>query len=483
MYKKILCALGVFLFFSILSLNTFADVREDFEQAGVYIDAGQYEEAEAIYEGIYERVSDVNNLLDNLPEGWDVSEQLLGIAEFYRGAEEYASAKRIYEYLIETWPESNEIAFAKGNLAETNIMLRSSEICSEIVEGNIEQAASDVNDLLSTLPEGEDFSGVLTGIADCYRGEDEYNLARQLYQHVLDNWPECEDAHLAKVGLIESNIRAGNIKQADRDVNDLITNPPADMNLPDTLRIIADTYLQEDRTTQARELYINAVNSVPEGKQDIASWVNLVKSNLKLKDVNGYAASYEKLIADFNDHPELAAGLQEIGILCLDLQQEQEAAQVLQRVSEEALENEGEDAVFQSRLSLILKYICTEEDTRAQTAIDGFIADFRGRSDFGQSIAKIIKAYFMKVFYAHGTATRRDWVQPTVTWEKAQAADEEFFCDDPEVYFYIGCCYYRLGEYESALVYLKSVPYNWPESRWVNDAEYNLAKVEEKLAQ
>jgi len=115
--------------------------------------------------------------------------------------------------------------------------------------------------------------------------------------------------------------------------------------------------------------------------------------------------------------------------------------------------------------------------------IDGFIGDFKGRPEFNQSIAKIIKAYFMKVFYAHGTSTPRDWIQPVVTWEKVTTADKEFFCDDPEVYFFIGCCYGRLGEYESARVYLKSVLYNWPESNWYDDAQYNLDEVEKELAQ
>jgi len=105
MFKKILCAISVLFLFSVFAVNAFAEIQEEIEQAGLYIDAGQYEKAETIYEGIQESVSDVNNLLYNLPEGRDVSGQLLGIADFYRGADEYASAKKIYEYVIETWPE------------------------------------------------------------------------------------------------------------------------------------------------------------------------------------------------------------------------------------------------------------------------------------------------------------------------------------------------------------------------------------------
>jgi len=300
---------------------------------------------------------------------------------------------------------------------------------------------------------------------------------------VLDRWPEREEATLARSGLIQCAIVEGNIKQAERDVNDLLIELPEDMNLPETLKIIADTYLQEDRTRQARELYIDAVNSVPEGEGNIWSQVNLVKSNLKLEDVNGYSGSYEKLIADFNDHPKLAAGLQEIGILCLDLQQEQEAGQVLQRASEEALENEGEDAVFQSRLSLILKYICTEEDTEAQAVIDGFIGDFKGRPEFSKAVATIMETYEMKVFYRsiRGEVRTRYWVQPTVTWEKVTTADKEFFCDDAGLYYFIGVCYYQLEEYDVATTYLHSVAYNWPDEKLGKDAKAFIKDQPEKL--
>jgi len=505
MHRKCLHTLKVTVLLVFLCSPAYANTPE-LDQAMNYINQEQFEEAAAIYNSllgnqpdketeilalgglividIYQGNTEIaaasaEQLIADNPANEIVSSAVFDIAYAFLNVSEPNESRQYYLYIVDNWPECEDAIPAEFGL-----------IRCDISSGNIQEADTALDNLILNLPAGEDFSAQLTDTAGAYQEAGLYDSARALYEKVLNTWPDSEDAVLAATYVIASDIRLGNVQDANAVIENLLGECYKYKDDPNLLIEISEAFQDIDNYASAKQVYQLMLDSWPDSEDTVTGLplqerfqvhVNLVESNIRLADANSYSSSYSKLIEDFNDYQGLPKGLHEIGVVHLDMQQDDKAAEVFQLASDKALILGGENALFQNRLSLILKYICTEEDTQAQAVIDTFITDFKAHPEFSEAVAGIIEGYFMKVFYARGTAEQRDWVQPVVTWEKALAAVEDFYCDAPAAYYFVGCCYYRLFDYESALIYYQTIPFNWPDSSWTDDARAMIKKVQEKL--
>lgn len=434
MFKKALIISVVFLFLGIavflgMTEQPLVDAVAQLEQARIFIDKEQYEQAKAIYNSLLANPPDTDTqalalgglIVIDVYEGnvevatssadefmFDYfSDETISSGEFYIAdafcsdiADAFCSignadkAKELFTYILETYP-------SLGLLAKVGL------IKADIVLGNIEQADSDVDNLLSVLPAGQDISGPLMGIADYYRGEEVYDSARRVYESVIDTWPECEEARLARSGLIQSNIMLGNMEQANSDVNDLLSSLPAGQDFSAPLMETADYYIEADKYDLNRKLYQFATDNWPDGEYTVWSQAGAARYYISVGDDLNAQAAIDKAIADFNDHsylPELL--LQSGGQYCIRAFQD---------------ENKGRDA--------------------------------EAEENFTKAI---------------------------IVWERI--IHELPSCGtSPEAYRLAAICYRRLGEYEKAIDYCRRILDNWPDYQYAWHAKFLIRRCLEEL--
>jgi len=120
----------------------------------------------------------------------------------------------------------------------------------------------------------------------CFRISEEYNSARRLYQFVLDSWPECEDARLARSGLIQCEIDRGNIEQAEMELDVLLSALPAGEDFSGSLYDIAGSYFAAREYASARWLYEFVIDSWPEAEDTPSAKGGVIRSNLMLGNID-----------------------------------------------------------------------------------------------------------------------------------------------------------------------------------------------------
>ena len=129
----------------------------------------------------------------------------------------------------------------------------------------------------------------------------------------------------------------------------------------------------------------------------------------------------------------------------------------------------------------ILLYISMGDDPNAERAIDGLIADFSDNPDLAAVISNVEEGYYIRLLSTESWV-RENYIYPVALWEKVLAKFPDFFYNSSDLYYFIGCCYYQLGEYENAGEYYAIVLENWPDQKWAFGAERLIESCFERAA-
>jgi len=323
MFKKVFFkSLFVFAFvLSWMSVECLADVAAQLEQATTYIEENQFEQATAIYESILSSqpdkktevlarggliVADIHRgkietaetavvkLINDYSDTITVSEAAFDIAQAFGSVGKWEKASELYQYILDTWPSSEDFAPAKTGVVKSNIML-----------GNIDEADSDVEKLISDLPEHERIIGGLRDIADCYRNAGKYNRARTLYRYILDNWPESEEVIFSQSGLASSYIALGESEAAEAAIEKLLAEFSGREETAGIVNEIGEQYFMLQKYERAIQLYQYALFTWPDSDVAIWSQSGVGASYAALGNDAAAKAAMEKLLTAFSGHPEL----------------------------------------------------------------------------------------------------------------------------------------------------------------------------------
>jgi len=127
-------------------------------------------------------------------------------------------------------------------------------------------------------------------------------------------------------------------------------------------------------------------------------------------------------------------------------------------------DNLPEEYVILSRGRLIMLDIGLGNEANAQAALDSLIADFNDHPALPAAISNIEGAYYIRILAAESWL-RENYLHPVEIWEKVMTKFPDFFHDDPDLYYFIACCYYQLAEYDNAIEYYIMVLDNWPDHK------------------
>jgi TolA-binding protein len=158
--------------------------------------------------------------------------------------------------------------------------------------------------------EHKDIAKAVNKAADHYRWTAKYEKAKQLYQYVVDNWPQAEYAIWSQKSLAVSNMRLGDDPNADAAIEKLLTDYSEHKQIANAVNMLADECTMLNRFDKAFELYQYVIDHRPEDDSARQSEMEIAQTNVLslIKSGNDAAAkqALDSLIADFNDHPKFS---------------------------------------------------------------------------------------------------------------------------------------------------------------------------------
>jgi len=469
MVKKVFLAVLVVsaLVFSRLG----ADSVTELEQAEKYQRDGNYEQAEATYKSIVTGHPGTDDALEaqakliilyvsryKLPEAEKACQELVtnfsrhenlagavnNIADEYCDLGKYDKAKQLWQYVLDNWPQNDEAMRSQQGVVLTSIM-----------RGDEKAARAAIDKLLADYPSNEGIAKVIYNIADRYREFEKYEKANRLYQYILTNWPDGEQAMWSQQDTARVNITLGDDTAAEDAIDKLLADFRGKERIAKAVDRIADKYRGAGKYEKARQLYQYVLANWPDYEDLIESQVGIVKTNIRLGDEEAADAALGKLLVDFSEHSALPEGLDDVAEEYEKPKKYDKAKSIYQQIMQEYPDS---PFALKAELALrkidVLSLIESGKDSEAQTVMDSLIADFSGHAYLPAVVYEIGDEYYLRAFKVGNEGSAN---QAGEYFQKAAGIFEIVTTElpgsgiTPKAWRCAGDCYRKLGEYENSV--------------------------------
>ena len=209
----------------------------------------------------------VNKLLSDFSERTDLVNAVKHIANAYRGPEEYAKCKELYQTILTRWPGQADRIEVQYDLAVANINL-----------GNYRGAEAAVDKILADFSSYENIAFYIKIIARHYLQSQQHAEIRKFHQKVLANLPQNEVAISSQTALAIANIMLGDYTAAQTAVDKLLLDFSGHNDIAYSASYVAYHYCQEQEYEKAEALYQTVLNNWPQSEQRI--WAQMGKGVL-----------------------------------------------------------------------------------------------------------------------------------------------------------------------------------------------------------
>ena len=291
----------------------------------------------------------------------DASAQLKQ-ADGYKRAKQYEQAEAIYQQIVTDFPDSNDAFHAQKNLTIL------------YVEWDRQpQAGATLQKLLADFPEHEAIAIAVTHVADTYHKLGKHVKAGEIYNYVVNSWPETEHGMWSQVGLVVSNTCLGNDNAAQTAFEKLCFEYSGHKLVSKAVCFVADNYRKLQRNEKAREHYQYVLANWPDAEGALWSQMGLAILNVRLGDYDATNAAVDKLRADFSRDERMATAACLIADEFRKLEKHEKAREHYLYVV-----NNWPDAeyVLWSQMGLVISNIRLGDYDVAQAATNKLRADF-----------------------------------------------------------------------------------------------------------
>jgi len=320
-------------------------------------------------------------------------------------------------------------------------------------------------------------------VAFCYRKLEEYENARTLYQHVVDNWPNKPRAIFSQRGIVLASIALGDDTEAEAATEKLLSQFSKDEHLPKVVSTIAETYRGLEEYEQARELHQYVLDNHPGSGEAIWSQRGVIISSIELGDNSRAEAGIDKLLSQFSSNEHIAKVAYQVARK-LNKKDDAKAGQLYQYVVDNR-PNDEHAALAGANIGQI--QLRLGNDAAARAIFDRVLSDFSGHSILPKAIALMATGYWERAFL-EPRQNRQTTERAKEYFRKAIAEYEKIINQFPEIphttaeaYHLAGEFYHRLGQNEKALGYFQTVVDNWPEYQYAWLALFKVADTYKQL--
>ena len=416
-----------------------------------------------------------------------------GQATSHYEAGEYQKARELYQYAVDTRPKDLDYAIWSQTLV----------VLSNIDAGNMEGAGAAIEKLITDFAGNEHIAEVVHHIAFHCLTSKRYEKARELYQYILDNWPNDENCAIwSQTGVGMSSISLGDTEAADAAGAKLLNKFSDNRHIAEEVHHLAwhCRYMAGDHT-RALQYYQYVVDHWP-GNEKYAIWSQggIALSYIDLGNSAAAQTAIDKLFAEFSGNERLAEAVDKIAYHYRELKEYEKATQYYQYILDHW---PGSKYAMWSQTGLALLHIDLGNSAVAEATIDKLISDFFGNEGLVDEVHHI--AYHYRVLKKYEKAKQHyqyildHWPDknPYAIWSQSglilsfialgQIEDAEDNTDklltdfrDNEyiaaTVYDIAYSYNQLGEYEKARQFYQYILLNWPQAEHGIRTQIGLAQ-------
>jgi outer membrane protein assembly factor BamD (BamD/ComL family) len=221
---------------------------------------------EAIYS--YIDMNDVKNARDLIEEmqktlsgNKELARANFDIANYFLKTGDSTSALKLHKYNVENYTQSLESLWSQA-----------AQVWYHVRAGDEENASIEYAKMLSIYGSANTIGKEVAQIGDIYVEIGNTTKARELYNQVLNDWPQSEYVFNAKAGFIKADIKEGKDSEALAGIDTLITDYKDRRELPNTVFLFGENYWNQSRQEFAK------ANPVFQGRKSVPN--EMVKDRL-----------------------------------------------------------------------------------------------------------------------------------------------------------------------------------------------------------
>ena len=253
------------------------------------IKLGEYEKAD-------QAISDMISTYGSDPK---IGSELTELADDYATDRNYEKAASLYTQVVDTWPASEGAVPAQTRLARMYIEI-----------GDYTNAAQATEKLKKNFATAPNIAAAIEDIGDMYQLNYSQREAYAAYKYVLEQWPTFERAIWVQTKAIFAQVRLKNLDQSEAELSNLLNDFTDHKDLAAMIHEVVEEYRNAGLYEEGRGLFEYILeNWTQDEATNLELQVGLALQSIKLKELDKAQTAVDKVIADYNDHPNIAKGL------------------------------------------------------------------------------------------------------------------------------------------------------------------------------
>jgi len=300
---------------------------------------------------------------------------------------EYQQAEGIYKAIISADPNADEAFTAQERLTVLYVSW-----------GRDAEADAALDDLLANYSVRTDIARAVDQVADEYRQAARYQKARDLYQYMVEHWPQAAHAEHARASVSLCNasglIHSGNEAAAEAAIASLIADFSGYENIAKMVYRVANAYRERGNYAKARQHNQYVLDRWPQSGPAIESQKGVVLSNIALGDESSARAGIERLTSVFSGHPKLPKILREVGQTYDQLGNCARAAECYRRLLQQYPDaSQSREAQFDLQRLDVQLLIKSGQVAEAESARSSLMAEFLGNPNMHWALFCVANTY------------------------------------------------------------------------------------------
>jgi tetratricopeptide (TPR) repeat protein len=301
------------------------------------------------------------------------------LAKRYRRIQWSAEACALYQYIVTAWPDDKDTIWAYWNIVLCNIGM-----------GDDVATNAAFDKLVTSFSDDKQIVKMVNGVAREYCKRQRYRKALNVYQYVLDNWPENESAIMSQRGIVFASLELMDFIAAENAYNELLANYSQHKKKYRVVSKIADKYHHVGKYVKARDLYQYVADTWPDTKVAMLAQARVVSLNTQIGDETSAKSSMEKLLARYSQHEDIAQTVADIANEYYRFEKYVKARDIYQYITdtwptdEQALLAQRDAAIASLRLG---------DDIAANSAVEKAITGFSRDSRLAGVVNDVARQY------------------------------------------------------------------------------------------
>jgi tetratricopeptide (TPR) repeat protein len=301
-------------------------------------------------------------------------------AEQYREDGNHEQAETIYKAIVAADANTDE-AFT----AQQRLVFLYAERGNQIKEGDAFEK------LVTDFSEKESLPSFLLGqLGNRYRELDRCQKARQVYQYVIDKWPNDNHAMYAQTGLVNAYLQEGDYTGAVSAVDVLFNRYVSNENLPEVALAMGNEFRSKRKWKKARELFQYYVAKSPQDARAMRAQRMVAKAGVLLGDDAATDTEIGKLLSIFGMMPDITTEIMELADDCEKHDKFEKALVLYQHVINHWPQDEH--AIW-ARRGIAKAYVQLGDDDKVQETLSQLLATFGDHNDIAKAVDNVADEY------------------------------------------------------------------------------------------